>query len=119
MEEHDWTSVQKGSHQTLRDALRRISELTGLRSVYSEDAQAFSQMAIAPLPPIRDLSEFQGQLYQQYRIEVPGIQWNGEDFIRISVQGYNTASDIDVLISALTELLPQHSLAAKHTPAPP
>ncbi len=92
------------------DTLQRISELTGLRSVYSEDAQTFSQMAIAPLPLIRDLSAFQTQLYQQYQIEVPCIQWNGENFIRISIQGYNTASDIDVLIRALTELLPQHKL---------
>ena len=94
----------------LRDAIQRISELTGLCSVYMEDAQSFSQMAIVPLPPIRDLSDFKDQLYQQYKIEVPCGQWNEKVFTRISVQGYITASDIDAFINALAELLPLHKL---------
>jgi len=114
MEEHDWVSVQKRCHRLLKDSIQRINELTGLDSIYSEDAQMFSQMAIAALPPIKDLSEFQNQLYQQYNIEIPCIHWNGGDFIRISVQGYNTTADIDILTNALIELLPQHSLAAQN-----
>jgi len=119
MEEHDWAHVQKRCHRLLNDCIQRINQLTGLNTIYSEDAQAFSQMAIVPLPPIRDLSDFKDQLYQQYKIEVPCGQRNEKVFTRISVQGYITASDIDAFINALAELLPQHSLAAKHTPAPP
>jgi len=110
MDEQDWPAVQKGCRRILREAIQKISDLTGLDSFYTEDTHAFSQMAIAPLPPIKDLSSFQAQLYQQYKIEVPCISWNDRHFIRISIQGYNTASDVELLIRALAELLPQHSL---------
>lgn len=108
MREYDWESVTKRCHHMLKDALRKITQLTGIRSVYSEAPQSFSQMAVAPLPPIRDISEFQAQLYTQYKIEVPCIDWNGRHFIRISIQAYNTESDIDALMTALAELLPVH-----------
>jgi isopenicillin-N epimerase len=63
-------------------------------------------MGIAPLPP-SDLSILKQRLYDEYRVEVPLIQWKDRQFIRISVQGYNTRSDIDVLVDALRLLLPE------------
>jgi isopenicillin-N epimerase len=66
----------------------------------------YTQMGIAPLPLVNlDLLKF--RLYAEYKIEVPLIQWHDRQFVRISVQGYNTRSDIEVLISALSELIPQ------------
>jgi isopenicillin-N epimerase len=46
-------------------------------------------------------------LYDEYKIEVPLIPWQNRQFVRISVQGYNTQDDIDVLVNALQVLLPQ------------
>jgi isopenicillin-N epimerase len=79
-----------------------------LESVYAKQAAPFVQMAIVRLPLVREISEFQRQLLQQYRIEVPCIEWNGQHFIRISVQGYNTEADLDALVAAVGELLPKH-----------
>jgi isopenicillin-N epimerase len=47
------------------------------------------------------------RLYDEYKVEVPLIQWEDKQFIRISVQGYNSQKDIDVLVSALEVLLPE------------
>jgi hypothetical protein len=63
---YDWSNVGIRCHQILKDALWRISDLTRLPSVYSEDGQRFAQMVLAPLPPIQDLSAFQDQLFKQY-----------------------------------------------------
>jgi isopenicillin-N epimerase len=84
--------------------------LTGLESVYSVQAAPFVQMAVVRLPQVRDLSAFQNQLLGQYSIEVPCIEWNGQHFIRISVQGYNTEADLDALVTAVGEQLPLHKL---------
>jgi isopenicillin-N epimerase len=46
-------------------------------------------------------------LYAEYRVEAPVVAWNGRQFIRVSIQGYNTRSDVDALVAALAELLPQ------------
>ena len=63
-------------------------------------------MGIAPIPNSA-LSILKNRLYEEYRVEVPLIQWQDKQFIRISVQGYNEQKDIDALICALKALLPE------------
>ena len=106
-EEYDWTAVREQCHELLRDAIERVCRFTGLKTVYP-DTSYFRQMAIAPLPLIRDLKGMKGELYDAYRVEVPLIDWNGRHFIRISVQAYNSPADIAALMSALKALLPRH-----------
>ena len=53
------------------------------------------------------LTVLKERLYDEYNIEVPLIQWQDRQFIRISVQGYNTQEDIDTLVNSLKVLLPQ------------
>ena len=38
-------------------------------------------------------------------MEIPIIQWQDRQFVRISIQGYNDRDDVDALIQALTRLL--------------
>jgi isopenicillin-N epimerase len=109
-EQHNWPAVQHRCRQILVEGLRRIDKLTGLETVYSELASPFIQMAVARLPLVKDISEFKGQLLEQYRIEVPCIEWNGQHLIRISVQAYNGLADLEALAFALAKLLREHRL---------
>jgi len=102
--EHDWNSVRESCHQLLRYAQNQICELTDLAPLHSSADHWFAQMATAPLPADTDLVTLKNRLYDEYRIEVPLIAWNGYKLIRISIQGYNTKRDIDKLCKALTEL---------------
>jgi isopenicillin-N epimerase len=106
--EHHWPAMQERCRQVLADGLKRIDKLTGLESAYADLAAPFVQMAVVRLPRVRDISAFQRDLLQKYRIEVPCIDWNGQHFIRISVQAYNTEEDVDALVAAVEGLLPQH-----------
>ncbi len=100
--EHDWSVVRAACHELVRQGIERIAALTGLPSLYPYDSGGFfTQMAIAALPPVADLPAFKKHLYDAHRVEIPCIQWGGRQFIRISVQGYNTRTDIDALIAAL------------------
>lgn len=97
---HNWTAVRRACHDLLAQAIDRINELTGLPPAYADNV-AFTQMAIASLPPIADLPAFKNHFYRQFRIEVPFTQWRDRQFIRVSVQGYNSQTDIEVLLDAL------------------
>lgn len=108
-EEHDWPAVRQCCHELLRQALEGMVSLTGLPSNYTSTNEPYSQMASALLPPIRDLEALKTRLYDDYRVEVPLMEWNGRQLIRISVQGYNSPEDIRVLLHALEDLLPQFS----------
>lgn len=103
--EHDWTAVRARCHNLLRQAMQRIGALTGLPPLYPHGAGFYHQMAAIPLPLRDDPERFKAQLYDAYRIEAPIITWRGRHLIRISVQGYNSQSDIDALLRALTALL--------------
>ena len=98
--EHHWSDVRRQCHALLTQALQRIGDLTGLASPYTDDS-FYHQMAVAPLPTITDLVQFKTRFYDTYRIEVPFTEWHGRQFVRISVQGYNTPSDIAALLAAL------------------
>ncbi len=40
-------------------------------------------------------------------VEVPVIDWNGRQLVRVSVHEYNTEADVEALVGALSELLPR------------
>jgi isopenicillin-N epimerase len=74
--------------------------------LYPLDSDFYSQMGVAPLPS-SNLAVLKSRLYNEFKIEVPLIQWQDRQFVRISVQGYNSQEDIDLLVRGLKILLPQ------------
>ncbi len=102
--EHDWPRVRLACHELARRAQQAIRSLTGLPSLYSGDS-GYVQMFSAFLPPEVELSELKKRLYEEARIEVPLMEWNGHRLIRVSIQGYNTVRDVHRLIEALDRLL--------------
>lgn len=104
---HSWTAVRQQCHTLLSEAVHQICALTHLPSIYPDNAGFYHQMATIPLPRLASIEGLKETLYQAYKIELPVLAWNGRHFIRVSVQGYNRQSDIDALVEALTELLPQ------------
>jgi isopenicillin-N epimerase len=105
-DDHEWDAVRQSCCSLLFWALYRISEITGLAPIHSEIPGSFRQMGIASLPPIDQPEKFKNLLYDQFRIEIPIIEWNNHHFLRISMQGYNTQEELESLLTALKVLLP-------------
>ena len=103
--DHDWDNVRSECHKLVRDAQGRICELTGLAPLHARSDDWFAQLAAAQLPADTDLPALKIRLYDEFRIEVPLIEWQDKKLIRISVQGYNTEADIDRLLFALSKLV--------------
>lgn len=106
MEENHWDDVRLKCHNLLRSAIERICDQTGLSPLYPLDLDFYQQMGTIPIPKVRDLMDLKHRLYSEYKIEIPCIEWNHQHFLRLSVQGYNSEDEIDLLISALFKLLP-------------
>jgi len=116
-EKYQWDKVRDLCHELALDAQRRICEITGLAPLHSQPLVSaqdgsgnwFRQMFTARLPMEVDVVTLKNRLYEDYRIEVPVHEWNGNKLIRVSVQGYNTRRDIDKLCRALPILLKELS----------
>jgi isopenicillin-N epimerase len=64
-------------------------------------------MGTIPIPKLREISELKTRLLSDFNIEIPCFEWNDKQFIRLSIQGYNTGAEIDLLLHALSILIPQ------------
>jgi len=106
--EYDWPRVGEECHELVCHARQAITEITGLEPICAASPHWYAQMATIPLPPC-DASKLQQGLHDKYRIEVPIITWGERQFVRVSVQGYNTQDDVDCLVAALSSLLPEVS----------
>ena len=102
--EHDWPSVRDRCHELLLQARSRISNLTDLPPVSPTGRDWFVQMATCPVRT-KDIQALKTGLYDQYRIEIPCYEGRGHQFVRVSIQAYNTEADVDRLLEGLGRLL--------------
>lgn len=103
--EHDWASVQLHCRALAQDTARRIGELTGLKPLSTPEFCA-PQMISIPVPDTGlDPKEVHDTLLTRFGIEIPVFKWQDHFIVRLSVQGYNSKAQMDLLIDALTELL--------------
>jgi isopenicillin-N epimerase len=103
-QKYNWPKVRVQCHELLKECLGKLHDLTGLESAYASDA-LYQQLAISPLPKIADLNAFKNKLYDDYCVEIPMTEYKDQQFVRISVQGYNTKEDISRLVGAVREML--------------
>jgi isopenicillin-N epimerase len=101
--DNDWASVAAHCLALAQDTARRLAERTGLAPLSAPEFCA-PQMVAMPLPDC-DTEALKLALYDKYRIEIPVFRWQDTCIARLSVQGYNSRPQMDLLISALTELL--------------
>ncbi len=112
---HDWPAVRERCQALAIATRRRINALTGLPEDCPPPPQPsplsptpyhwFTQLFNARLPSKTDLDALKRRLYDEFRIEVPMIFWNGQKFIRVSIQAYNDESDADALLAALEQAI--------------
>jgi len=109
-EDHDWWAVRDRCHTLLHGALDNIQGITGIGSPYAGRDALYAQMAVAELPAEVDPVALKRRLYHEFAIEVPVIHWQDRLFVRVSIQGYNGAADIDALSVAMHTCLPDRAL---------
>lgn len=97
-------------HALARYARQRIEAVTGLPALVPDDPAWYGPMLALPLPAsvgeprLKHRHELQDRLWNEHRIEVPIVNWNGRRFVRVSCHLYNTVEEIDTLAAALKEV---------------
>lgn len=105
--ENDWQAVRAECHTLAREARQQIGALTGLPQICPDSTEWWAQMFATPLPAETEMSaeELQRRLRDEFQVEVPITEWQGRRFVRVSIQAYNSAADVERLLSGLRALL--------------
>jgi isopenicillin-N epimerase len=98
--EHRWDDVRQRCYELVDWTRAAVAGWSGLEPL----SRDLLQMASIPLPPC-DVEEVQRRLFAEHRIEVPVWEWNGMPLVRVSVQGYNSAEDVEALAEALPKVI--------------
>jgi isopenicillin-N epimerase len=101
-QERDWPAVRTACHALVSEARRAIAALSDAPQLCAEGKQWYAQMASIPLPPCQ-IVPLKKRLWDEYRIEVPLIDWGGRQYVRVSIQAYNKPEDVERLVNALRE----------------
>ncbi|MDB5069754.1 MAG: cefD [Candidatus Eremiobacteraeota bacterium] len=103
--EHDWDAVRERCKQLAADAQRRVCALFGTQPWHPELPEWHGQIVCAPLPPGTDDKRLLLALRHEYDIDVSVDRFDDRPRVRISIQGYNDAADVDRLLFALRRLV--------------
>ena len=103
--QHDWPKVAVQCRHLVQDTAARVRALTGLPGFCSPEFCA-PQMVAMPIPACDPLI-LQRTLMAEYGIEIPCFRWQDHTIVRVSAQGYNSQAQMDLLVTALTALLPK------------
>lgn len=103
-DEHDWASVRTKCRELARTAQREVADLFGLEPYHPDRSEWHGQIVCARLPHDTDDVALLFRLRHEYNIDVSVDRFDGPR-VRISIQAYNDASDVDRLLSALSACL--------------
>ena len=84
------------------EAFSQFKSILGTNAI-SSGSDWIGQMVSHPLPVNAPL-EIKDILMDNYKVEIPIFEWNGNRYIRSSFQVYNEKKDIDSLMSALDSI---------------
>ncbi|HTT57201.1 MAG TPA: hypothetical protein VMF63_08835, partial [Opitutaceae bacterium] len=102
---HDWPRVRAQCHALAAHARARLGELTGLPPICPDSPDWYAQMAAVRLPP-GDGPALKARLWEQFRVEVPVHARPEGNYLRVSIQAYNSGEDVERLLAGLRQLLP-------------
>jgi isopenicillin-N epimerase len=113
IEEHNWDVVRAECHAIAQYAREKIHGCLEAKQALSflcpDSREWYSQMFTVPLPLSVEVasgrSQLQRRLFDEFRIEVPVLSWQGKPYMRVSIQAYNSRADGDYLADALEKLL--------------
>lgn len=100
--------VRSYCHELAQYARCRLHEEIGAVPMVPDSSSFYGFMAHVELPP-GPASPLQNALWEQHGIEVPVVSWQERRALRVSCHLYNDREQIDRLVTAVAELLPQLS----------
>jgi isopenicillin-N epimerase len=103
MEKYNWTNISKQCHELVLSNAQRFFDLLGSTPISPLTSEWIGQMISIPIKT-SDPELLQRTLFTEYQIEVPIMRQGNDVYLRYSINGFNSQSDIDRLYQVIAEL---------------
>jgi isopenicillin-N epimerase len=104
LNQNDWRTKSKKCKQLVFDNYQRFCDLLHTQPICPITEDFLGQMASIPIN-ISNPNELKELLFEKYKIEIPIMPLNGNHYIRYSINAYNSEEDLDILYSALEDII--------------
>lgn len=103
MQAHDWTNVARQSRELVKSYAHTFSELLASPLLAPLNDDFIGQMlSIGIKTP--DPERLYRTFVDEYKIEIPVMRHDDKVYLRYSINGFNTAEDLEVLMAAIKDL---------------
>ncbi len=103
MEANDWQKVSNDCKKITQLNAVRFCELMNTEPLTAISDDFIAQLFCIPIH-IKHPEQLYDLLYNQYRIQIPILNHEGNSYLRYSIQGFNDQSDLDRLFDVLHEI---------------
>ncbi len=103
MEKYNWAEVSKKCHEIVLSNAQHFFDLLGSTPISPLTSEWIGQMISIPIKTA-DPELLQRTLFTEYQIEVPIMRQGNDVYLRYSINGFNSQSDIDRLYNVIAEL---------------
>lgn len=103
MERFNWKKVSEDCRNITKSYAKRFCELMGTEPLTAITDDFIAQLFSIPIN-IKSPEKLHDILYDQYRIQIPILNHEGNFYLRYSIQGFNEPADLNNLFQALLEL---------------
>ena len=104
LEENNWKKRTDICKQLILEYYPKFCELLNTKPICPITAEFLGQMCSIPINTINTL-ELKELLFSKYKIEIPITQLNGNFYIRITLNAYNTIEDLETLKHAIIAII--------------
>jgi isopenicillin-N epimerase len=103
LKENNWNQVSHNCKQLILTYYKSFCDLLGSEPICPISSEFLGQMCSIPIKTSNPLA-LKELLFTKYKIEIPVMTIDHGTFIRISLNGYNTEEDLDILRLALINI---------------
>jgi len=100
---NDWKTKSAECKKMILDNYEDFCTLLGSKPICPISSEFLGQMCSIPIRTEKPM-ELKELLFQKYKIEIPVMRIDHGTFLRISLNGYNSQTDLDILRSALIDI---------------
>jgi isopenicillin-N epimerase len=104
LEENNWKTKAKECRQIVLNNYQRFCDLLNTHPLCPITEEFLGQMASIPIKTSNPVA-LKELLFDKYKIEIPLMPLNGNNFLRYSINAYNSQEDLDVLFQALQDII--------------